>query len=251
MNLVIDLGNTSSHLYLYEGRMLVERRHIPHAIDSNVLLEFLGDRQIEVVASIISNVVDIPLYIEDVMHGFKNEFDEEGLFIHLNHKTALPIKNLYQTPETLGTDRLAAAVGASALFPDMNVLIIDAGTCIKYDFVNSKAQYLGGSITPGFKMRFQALNHFTGKLPLLKPGHYTGTGNTTETSMKSGVFMGIIMEMNGFINYYKENKGLEKVILTGGDAHHFEKELNFSIFAEPDLTGIGLNEILLHNQNLP
>jgi type III pantothenate kinase len=242
VNLVLDLGNSSSRLYLYEGKELVERRVILQALDQDRLMDFMRGRRLK--GSILSCVVDPELYIEDIMR------DHSNYFIKLNHQTPLPIENLYQTPETLGGDRIAGAVAAASLYPGTNVLVIDAGTCIKYDFVNARNQYLGGSISPGYKMRFRALHHFTGKLPELKAGHYADTGNTTETAMKSGVFMGVVFEMQGFIRFYRE-KGVEKVILTGGDAHHFANELNLPIFAEPDLTGIGLNEILSFNQARP
>jgi type III pantothenate kinase len=243
MNLVLDLGNSSSRLYLYKGKELVERRIILHALNQDILMQFMAGHEMD--GSILSCVVDPELYIEDLMR------ESSAYFIRLNHQTPLPIENLYQTPETLGGDRLAGAVAAAALYPGTNVLIIDAGTCIKYDFVNAQNQYIGGSISPGYKMRFEALHQFTNKLPKLKAGHYGDTGNTTETAMKSGVFMGIVFEMKGFINFYKENKAVDKVILTGGDARHFANELNFPIFAEPDLTGIGLNEILSFNQVRP
>ena len=143
------------------------------------------------------------------------------------------------------------SVAAAHIYPNRNVLIVDAGTCIKYDFVNSQRQYLGGSISPGFQMRFDAMHHFTDKLPHIKAQSYSDIGIDTASSMRSGVFLGIIYEINGFITDYTEQQDLDHVILTGGDASHFANELNFPIFAEPDLTGIGLNEILSFNQDSP
>ncbi len=128
------------------------------------------------------------------------------------------------------------------------VVIIDAGTCIKYDFVDSKKQYKGGNISPGLSMRFVAMHKLTGKLPLVKihdPGKLIGT--STVTAIQSGVFNGMIEEIKGIISLYKNEYRQVKVILTGGDAHRFAGQLNLSIFAASDLVNIGLNEIIKYN----
>lgn len=161
----------------------------------------------------------------------------------------VPIINLYQSANTLGSDRLAAAVGGASLFPGKNVIVIDAGTCVKYNFVNSNNEFIGGAISPGLKMRFKALNTFTSKLPLLDVNEKFDTliGTTTAESILSGVEMGVIAEVEGLIDSYKQLFPDINVVLTGGDANFFEKRLKRRIFADSFLILKGLNCILDHN----
>jgi type III pantothenate kinase len=237
LNLAIDLGNTSSRLYTYDGTRRIGKQVLPN-LNANLLEEFIEENSIK--SSILSSVIDDDGGVAEVLHS-------KTYFIYLNSQTVLPIENLYKTPETLGTDRIACAVAGAALYPGKNVLVIDAGTCIKYDFVDYKSQYFGGSISPGFRMRLDALHHYTDKLPQLEPGYASGIGNTTKDSIMTGVYCGIVHEMKGFIHDYAHHFNPITVVLTGGDSLHFAEELNFPIFVEPDLTGIGLNEILLFN----
>jgi type III pantothenate kinase len=168
--------------------------------------------------------------------------------IYLNGKTPLPFINKYKTPSTLGADRLALVAGALKYFPDKNVLIISMGTCITYDFITSRKEYLGGSISPGMEMRFEALNTFTARLPLVKPKQVkTLLGRSTDESILTGVILGIVHEMEGFISTYRKLYPTLKIILTGGDAPLFAGRLKSSIFAVPELSLTGLNEILLYN----
>ena len=169
-----------------------------------------------------------------------------GNIVTFNEK--LPIRNKYKTPDTLGNDRLANAIAANFLFPEHNVLVIDAGTCVKYDFVSAKGEYLGGSISPGLDMRFKAMHEFTGKLPLVKYGKSKSLiGNTTLTAMQTGVVIGMTEEMKGFVKRYQAQYKNLKIILTGGDSQRFVNDLNLSIFAASDLVNIGLNEIIRFN----
>ena len=170
--------------------------------------------------------------------------------IRLDHHTRLPVKNMYATPATLGNDRLANAVGAFVTFPNHPVLVIDAGTCIKYDFIDDKGRYHGGSISPGLNMRFKALHHYTGSLPLLKQEKKIMlTGTNTKEAMVSGVQAGALAEVNGFIDQYAAKHKSIKFILTGGDHRFFAGNLKKHIFVSPNLTLLGLNEILDHNIN--
>ena len=169
-------------------------------------------------------------------------------FEKLGPSTNIPLKNLYRTPKTLGSDRLANAIAGSFLFPRKNVLIIDMGTCIKYDFVNEKKQYLGGSISPGINMRFKAMHNFTGKLPLVGyKNNVSIVGKSTAEAMQSGVVNGIAEESKGMISRYKKQFKVLRTILTGGDSRRFAGDLNLSIFAASDLVNIGLNEIIRYN----
>jgi type III pantothenate kinase len=184
-------------------------------------------------------------YEEELKRVLSDEFD---LFIELDDQTKLPIENLYQTPETLGKDRLAAAVGANELFPDQNLLIIDAGTAITYDLVSEKNQYIGGNISPGLEMRFKALNHFTGKLPLVGyKDDFEMIGRNTIDAIRAGVQNGILYEIAQTIDFFNRNYRNLHIIMTGGDSNFFDKKLNYSIFVHFNLTLIGLNRILEHN----
>ncbi|MGB4205468.1 MAG: type III pantothenate kinase [Bacteroidales bacterium] len=190
---------------------------------------------------IVSNVTDYPSYLRKV-------FAEHLATLFFDPNTALPVKNQYKTPNTLGKDRIAAAVGAWDMFPENNLLIIDAGTTITMDFVSVSGEYLGGAISPGINMRFKALNTFTGKLPLIKKKsikHLTGT--TTEESIISGVINGIIAEIDGIIDKYKAIYPGLRVIFGGGDSNFLIKRLKNSIFAFPNITIKGLYIILTYN----
>jgi len=238
MNLALDLGNSTARLYIYDGNRRIGKEVFQN-LSARMLEDFMDEHLIH--NSIISLVVDDTENLAEMLH-------QKTFFINLSGFTPLPIENLYDTPETLGADRIANAVAAAALYPGKNVLVIDAGTCIKYDFVNSRNQYLGGSISPGYRMRLEALHRFTGRLPKIEPAYASGIGTNTKTSILTGVFTGIVHEMNGFISDYSRQFEPIVVIMTGGDGSHFAEELNFPIFAEPDLTGIGLNEILQFNK---
>ena len=146
---------------------------------------------------------------------------------------------------------MAAACGALEIFQDQNCLVIDAGTCINYEFLDKQANYHGGAISPGIQMRFEAMHKFTARLPLLKEISKTDlVGNSTESCMKSGVINGVLAEVNGIIDQYNQKFPRLRVILCGGDAHFFENNLKPPIFVAPDLVLHGLNRILLHNVNL-
>jgi type III pantothenate kinase len=238
MNLAIDLGNTTSRLFIFDGTRRIGKETLSN-LDVSVLEQFLEEHSIKgSILSVVNN--DDDKGIIELLHAKTH-------FVMLNSTTPIPIENQYKTPETLGADRLANAVAARVLYPGKNVLVIDAGTCIKYDFVNHKGHYLGGNISPGFRMRLDAMHQFTDKLPQLEPAYSVGIGSSTKDSMMTGAFHGIIHEMNGFIQYYSGHFDPVMIIMTGGDTPYFAEELNFAIFAEPDLTGIGLNEILQFN----
>jgi type III pantothenate kinase len=168
--------------------------------------------------------------------------------ILLNHLLPLPIQINYKTPETLGVDRIAAVCGAIDIFPNRSSLVIDAGTAITYDFIDGHGNYEGGAISPGIEMRFEALHTFTERLPLVtKNGDLTLIGNSTETCIRSGVLNGVVAEMEGIINNYKQLYPDLGVVLCGGNSFFFENRLKPTIFATPDLVLSGLNRILLHN----
>lgn len=169
--------------------------------------------------------------------------------LNLNHKTSLPIKNLYATPETLGKDRLAAAVGAAHLFPKKNVLVVDAGTALTYELVNADGEYVGGNISPGIDMRFRALHQLTGRLPLCRRTEgYAAVGSDTQSAVVAGVLNGVLHEVEANIEQFSLKNPNLNVILTGGDADFFANKLKKPIFVVRDLVVIGLNRILEHVQ---
>lgn len=172
---------------------------------------------------------------------------EQNRIVKLNHATPLPIKNNYKTPETLGYDRIAAAVGAHELFPSSPCLIIDAGTAITVDLLHDST-FQGGCISPGIEMRFKALHQFTDKLPLLTKNqtfHYPGQ-NTNE-SIYNGVIQGVVFELEKRIELFQENFPQGKTIITGGDSFYLVKLIKKTIFAEPELVLKGLINILKYN----
>ncbi|MEZ4902933.1 MAG: type III pantothenate kinase [Spirosomataceae bacterium] len=176
--------------------------------------------------------------------------------LQLSPTLPLPIQKNYDTPATLGADRLAAAVGAKVLFPNDHCLVIDMGTCVTYDWVSAAATFEGGIISPGLRMRFQAMHTFTKRLPLIEVMPQATLlwpsllGKSTQTAMESGAFNGLLAEMEGFIQRYQQERGECQVLLCGGDGPLFENSLKSRIFAAPNLVLIGLNRILQYNVNL-
>jgi type III pantothenate kinase len=240
MNLVIDIGNSRTKFSIFNpaGMMLTvtDNNFGPSSI-TMLLSEFPGlDR------AILSSTREYSPELKESLHsGFK-------IFIELNENTPVPLKNCYKTPETLGKDRLAAAVGANFLYPMTNLLIIDAGTALTFDLVTEEAEYLGGNISPGLAMRFKALNNFTGKLPLIQ-GHekFPFWGDTTETAIRAGVQNGVLFEADAYIDHFKKIYKKIEVIFTGGDAKFFESKLKNSFFVHSNLISSGLNRILEYN----
>lgn len=238
MNLVLDFGNTLIKKAVFQNAQLLSFT-VTETLDAEHINDLVIDAQIN--ACILSAVINYPQTVLEQLKQIPH-------VIVLDAFTPLPIKNSYKTPLTLGKDRLACAVGANNLFPDQNVLIIDAGTCIKYDFVTAQGDYKGGGISPGILMRFKALHHFTDKLPLIEWRTYEELiGATTEESILSGVLNGALEEVKGIIARYKCEYQQLTVVLTGGDYSFFEKALKNSIFADPFLLLKGLNVILEYN----
>ncbi len=205
-------------------------------------LKMLKDEHPQLNRAILSSVKPVD---EEILQFLSGNFD---LFIELDHQTEIPIKNLYESPETLGKDRLAAAVGANELFPNQNILIIDAGTAITYDLVSEKNEFIGGNISPGLQMRFKALNHFTGKLPLVSHSdEFQDIGRNTTEAIRAGVQNGILYEIAQTIELFDKNYRDLQIVMTGGDSAFFDKKLNYNLFVHFNITLIGLNTILEYN----
>lgn len=239
MNLTLDIGNTRTKAGLFRGNELVEQ-----AIwtDSSLaeLQAFGNHRDIKNV--IVSSVAEPD---EALLERLSRYFR----VLELTYRTPLPFKNQYKTPETLGKDRLAGVAGAHWLYPHENCLVVDCGTCIKYDMLTGDGVYHGGNIAPGAKMRIMAMHHFTARLPeveMAMPADFTGF--STETALQNGALRGALLEIRGFVELFKARHGTLKIILTGGDAGFFKSHLDIQdLNVESDLTLFGLNHILQHN----
>jgi type III pantothenate kinase len=236
--LVIDFGNTRAKVAVFEYGRIVELS-TTESINTRQLATLKEKFQINhcIVSSVTTIVPEI-----------KNFIEQNFNFTELDHRTKVPIKNLYKTPETLGKDRLAAVVGTHALFQKTNCLIIDAGTCITFDFLDNQGNYQGGAISPGINLRFKSLHTFTSRLPLINSKNFGDIiGKTTEESILSGVLNGTVAELNCTIQKYQELFAGLQVVLTGGDMNFFDGKLKSNIFAAPNLVLTGLNEILDFN----
>lgn len=166
----------------------------------------------------------------------------------LTHTTPLPFVNGYSTPETLGKDRLAGVGGAHALYPGQACLVIDVGTCIKYDYIDANGVYHGGNIAPGIQMRIDAMHHFTSKLPTVpKEWPQTKLGISTVTALQHGALTGAALETKGFIEYFAKHFGKMHVLITGGDSGFLLPHLEgLGIISQPDIVLTGLHHILKH-----
>jgi type III pantothenate kinase len=245
MNLVIDIGNTLTKTAVFAGNELSSFSSFGKLSEGD--LKSLLAKNPSVKNVILSSVTHHDKALSDFLKSNYN-------FIELDGFTKIPVENLYKSKETLGKDRLACAVGANFLYPNQDILAIDAGTCIKYDFVNSKNQYLGGGISPGIDMRFRALNHFTDKLPLLTYQSFDKLiGDNTDESILSGVLNGTEEEVRGIMERYRRQYPQLKVVFTGGFMKFFERIFNISgkenssIFADSFLVLKGLNRVLNYN----
>jgi len=241
MNLVLDLGNTYGKIAVCEGPRVVEAA-VYEKITSREIAHFQS-RYPAMKGAIVSSVVNNSRELIDYLGNFYETC------IELDHTTRLPLKNRYRTPDTLGYDRIATAVGAYTIYPGRSVLVIDAGTAVTYDIVTGEGEFVGGNISPGLDVRFRALNRFTQRLPHLERPEDEPplVGTTTREAIQSGVVNGLLLEMDGFISAFRDNYANLQVVLTGGDAKYFEGKLKSSIFVDLNLNLIGLNRILEHN----
>ncbi|HEV7349941.1 type III pantothenate kinase [Telluribacter sp.] len=236
MNIVVDSGNTFSKIGWFEGDTLVEYR---------VRLTFE-----ELLSAIRTQPPEYLIYssVSHPVEEFRERLQLNTPVLNLTGSTPVPITKNYDTPHTLGADRIAAAVGAVALFPEEDLVVIDMGTCITYDYVTRSGSFEGGLISPGVRMRFRAMHSFTERLPLVEPdGLPLFPGKSTSSAMQSGVMNGLLGEINGIIEAYRQICPACRVVMCGGDVPFFESRLKPTIFAVPELVLIGLNRILLYN----
>lgn len=237
MHLAVDIGNTRIKWALFQENELLENGQLDSS-DTNGL-----NRLIEQNASTPCTACSAVAFPKEV----SDSYVDLGIQF-IDHSTPVPIINRYATPETLGTDRLCAAIGGKGHYPEHPVLVIDVGTCIKYEFVSVDGIYEGGNISPGMQMRFAALNHYTSKLPKLTPLRTEGLyGRSTEEALRLGVQQGMLFEIQAMIDATESLHPSVKVVGTGGDLSFFAYDLKTHIFADPLLVLRGINEIYLHN----
>lgn len=242
IKMVIDVGNTRTKVALFKDDTLLiaeavkgsflsllNKMILSHGLPSSCIVSKVSMKDEELIAA-----------LEPV---------KASKLILFRSGMVLPVKIMYKTPETLGNDRLANACGAWKLYQNRNSLVIDVGTCIKYDFLSSHGNYMGGSISPGLIMRYKALARFTSQLPYYKPVDQFPEliGQSTEGAMRSGVENGMLAELNEIIVRYQELFDQTQIIITGGDHKRFADKLKSPIFVAPDLTLTGLKVILDHN----
>lgn len=244
INLCIDWGNTSVKASVFQDERLVGIKAFPGADAEAEIASLINTHK--PVKAILASVTNHPASVEDMVKG------QVKSYIKLDGNTRLPVMSAYATPETLGADRLALAVGAWAVYPEKNTLIVNAGTCITYNFTQKNKTFRGGAISPGLHMRLKAMHEFTDKLPLVPvEGELILLGYDTATCMRSGAVYGIAAEIDGIVNEYASQYQDFNAILTGGDAAFFAGKLKSKIFADSELLSRGLNLILNYNVPIP
>jgi type III pantothenate kinase len=238
MNLVIDVGNSRIKCALFE---------VNSRLDTFVFLKKELQKSILEILEKYNKISNIIVSSVGKLEKKDFNFIEKDIFF-ITNEIQFPFKNLYKTPKTLGIDRMVLATGAVLQFPNQNRLVIDAGTCVTYDFINIENQYLGGAISPGIRLRYESLHNYTAKLPLLTIENPEKLiGNSTLTSIHSGVINGLTNEIDGFIDQYKEQYSNFIIILTGGDAEFLAKRLKNIIFANSNFLLESLNQTYQYN----
>ena len=239
-NLTVDVGNSSVKLGLFDADQLVASTRLDDIRQADFKIWITNHLPENIILSTVS------VGIDPNIQSFLRK--QAGTWLLLDETTPLPITNGYSTPETLGKDRLAAVCGASALFPDTNCLVIDAGTCITIDLLDAQGVFRGGNIAPGLEMRLRAMHAFTARLPKVERQWPTEwLGDTTEHALQNGALMGTLLELQGYVERCRAQFGHLNVLLTGGDGLFLAKKWKSQIFVNQNLVLYGLNKILTHN----
>lgn len=240
MKLIIDIGNTMTKLVAFDGNEPIEMLK-QEGVSIEGVAKLMTKYQFS--AGILGTVRDIPQEVEAQIAVLPFPI------LRFTSETPIPITNRYRTPQTLGADRLAAAVGACTIKPGCDLLIIDAGTCITYEVIDAEGNYWGGNIAPGMQMRLRALHEFTARLPYIQPdGDVPGMGYDTETAIRSGVLRGMKYEIEGYIRSMLTKYPGLMVFLTGGNRIKFDTTITDIIIADQYIVPRGLNRILDYNQ---
>jgi type III pantothenate kinase len=242
MNLIIDLGNTKIKVAVFEHNTMTHRDIYTYDNWKNEIGKILKENK-KIQNVVVANVSRVNNDEIQFVKAYAN------LFI-VSTATQFPFLNKYETPQTLGIDRLVLATGAVLAYPNKNRLVIDAGTCVTYDFIDENDNYLGGGISPGIRLRYQSLHNYTAQLPLLsKEDYFELIGSSTTKSIHSGVINGLTNEVDGFINRYSDKYRNFIIILTGGDAEFLAMRLKNTIFANPNFLLESLNQTFQYNQH--
>jgi len=242
MNLVIDIGNSKVKFFLFENNKTIHKEICDNQDFKKTLDSISNINNIKnVISSSVSSNYD--LYIEESLNNSKyTSLSNDNLLI--------PFKNNYKTKKSLGQDRIALVSSAIYNYPNQDSLIIDLGTCITYDFVDSNKTYHGGAISPGFKLRYSSLNTYTSNLPLLELEETENIiGSTTNESIHSGIYNGVIAEVNNYIDLLKKEYPQLNVIIVGGFSKFLLNRIKNAIFANQDFLAQGLNYIINYNEN--
>jgi type III pantothenate kinase len=238
MNLIFDIGNSSTKVAIYDGLVKISSFHTRH-YSCEKIGQIIHPLRIE--KAIISSTRDIPEYIYDLLTV------NIPYTMVLSPESKFPFKINYGTPETLGPDRLAAVAGAWFRFPGENTLVIDAGTAVTFDYLSGNS-YMGGNISPGLLMRFRALHKFTHRLPLVSTSEkYSSPGGNTVGAITAGVINGMIFEINEYMRQFLEMHKSGNVILTGGDGGYLSGKIAGQTSFMPDIVIEGLNQLLEYN----
>lgn len=239
-NLTIDRGNTATKAVVWEGKSAILQISFPNPSceDFRRIVEEYSPS-----VAILCSVTDNNGFIIDTLSELLGKENVQML----TNKTQVPLIIDYKTPDTLGPDRVAAAVGATVINSGKTSLVVDIGTAITYDVVTSDGHFLGGNIAPGIGMRLRALNAYTSRLPLIDSKGFTPLwGESTETAMRSGAVQGVIGEILYYMSKLPEDATL---ITTGGWGKEMADLLPIKALAKPCLVSIGLNRILTYNEN--
>ena len=231
ITICFDFGNTRMKAAVFNKDELTETVYL--ADDKKETMQQLL-QQYQPQKSILSSVINHNPGIESLLAAHTQ-------FHKLSHLTKINFTIPVGKPETVGADRLALMAAAVHFFPGKNNLIIGLGSCITFNFINQYHQFLGGSISPGMDMRFKSMNDFTAKLPLVTADwNFPLIGYDTKTNLQSGVIVGIISEIEGFIEKYEQKYGNFNVVLTGGNSRYFASQLKYRIFADHNFLFKGL-----------
>ena len=240
MNLVIDIGNTAVKVYLFKNNEIIKRE----VLSENALIHYLKLIAIDDIRNIICSSVT-KSYKDQLSNIFKNS----NYYDFSDNNLKIPFTNNYETKKSLGQDRIGLISSAVLKFQDQNSLVIDMGTCITYDFIDSQNIYHGGAISPGIRMRYSSFSNYTSNLPLLKFQDITKIiGANTEESLHIGINNGIVGEINQYINSLKKSHSRFNVIITGGDSIFLLNKIKNAIFADQDFLASGLNYIIKLNE---
>lgn len=236
-HVVIDAGNTFVKIALFiDGQLSDIQRIETMSFLSNPTFEHPHKSLRGIISSVLNNEST------NQLHAF---FPKTVI---LTTQSNLPIELKYDTPHSLGIDRICNAVSMWTKNPKKGSVSIDIGSCIKFDYVDKNGAYQGGSISPGLKMRYKSMNDYTANLPLINETTVPSIiGKSTNGSMHAGVILGMHAEIFGFIQRYLEIDKDLTFFMTGGDAKYFDFHSKNNIFAIENLTLEGLYQIFLFN----